>query len=138
VPSSFLAPLLADPERPARLMNERTGGIVATRIEPAWDSSTRRRGLLGRDRLEAGTAMILAPCSSVHTFFMRFPIDVVHVARDGRVLRIRESVRPWRVSGSLRAYATIELAAGSVRSADLRVTDRLAIELEQGLTTFTR
>lgn len=108
---------------------ERTRAVLASHIEPAFDSSSRRTGLLGRDHLAEGNALVLAPCSAVHTFFMRFPIDVVHVARDGRVLRMRESLRPWRISGAWRAYATIELAAGSLRRAAVRVGDRLTLGL---------
>jgi uncharacterized membrane protein (UPF0127 family) len=129
VPPSFLAPLLSGPARPAVLRIERTHVILASHIESAFDSSSRRTGLLGRDHLAEGSALILAPCSAIHTFFMRFPIDVVHVTRDGRVVRIREALRPWRVSAAWRAYATVELAACSVRRAALRAGDRIALEL---------
>ncbi|HET9832290.1 MAG TPA: DUF192 domain-containing protein, partial [Vicinamibacterales bacterium] len=66
-------------------------------------------------------AMILAPCSAVHTFFMRFSIDVAFVARDGRVIKVRTTVAPWRIAAAFGAFAVIELAAGSLgRSNTLR------------------
>lgn len=103
------------------------GNVVAARVEGALDSATRRKGLLGRDALAADAALIIAPCSAVHTFFMRFAIDVVFVSRDGRVLKIAPAVVPWRTTGSLRAYAVIELAAGSAARAELRAGDQLAL-----------
>src|SRR5689334_9231432 len=86
--SHFLAPLLAqDPDR-FTLHHARTSRPLATDIEIAFDGRSRRRGLLGRENLRSGAALILAPCSSIHTWFMRFPIDVLFVGRDGVVLRI--------------------------------------------------
>ena len=66
------------------LVDERTGTTVASAVEIADTSATRRRGLLGRDGLDPSAALIIVPCSSVHTFFMRFAIDVVFVDRGGR------------------------------------------------------
>ena len=74
------------------LRNARAGQIVAVTLIPAFDRSARNKGLLGRHSLEKGSAMILAPCSSVHTFFMKFPIDIIFVARDGRVVKIVSAV----------------------------------------------
>ena len=65
------------------LVNQRTRETVATSVELAATRQSRRRGLLGRDRMEASAAMMLVPCSAVHTAFMRFPIDVVVIDRQG-------------------------------------------------------
>jgi uncharacterized membrane protein (UPF0127 family) len=100
---------------------------VATVLELAADSSSRNRGLLGRDSLAPEHALILAPANVVHTFFMRFPIDILFVARDGRVLKVRHSVAARRVAGSLRAFAVIELAAGRVQACATARGDRLSI-----------
>jgi len=83
----------------------------------------RRRGLLGRNGLDASAAMMLAPCAAVHTAFMRFALDVVFVDRMGRVLKIVRRLEPWRLSASFGAYAAIELAAGGPR--DIVPGDRL-------------
>jgi len=61
--------------------------------------------------------MVIAPCSSVHTFFMQFPIDVIFVRRDGRIRKIAANVAPWRLAGSIGAFAVIELAAGAAQAA---------------------
>jgi len=73
----FLKPLVKSPGDSFALRNTRNGLLVAGRLEPAFDSGTRRRGLMGRDGLAPGSALVIAPSNSVHTFFMKFPIDVV-------------------------------------------------------------
>ena len=73
----------------------------------------RMRGLLGRDGLPEGEVFVFPHCGSVHTFGMRFAIDVVFLDRDGRVLSIRENVRPGRVVfGGWKADATVEAQTG--------------------------
>lgn len=110
-----------------RLQNTRNQQIVATHLMPAFDSASRRTGLLKYDTMPAGAAMIIAPCSAVHTFRMRFPIDVAFVAKDGRVLKVRHAVRPSRIAAAMRAFAVVELAAGSLARADTRPGDTLAV-----------
>ena len=103
----------------------RTGRVLAERIEIARDSESRRRGLLGRDRLEWGSAFVIAPCQGVHTFGMRFPIDIVAVARDGTVVKMRPGVPRRRILISWSAFAVIELRAGAASEAGLRVNDQI-------------
>jgi uncharacterized protein len=129
---SFLSPLLQRNAAVHVLRNTRTGAVVAAKLETAFDSKTRNRGLLGRDGLDEESALILAPCNSIHTFFMRFPIDVAFVARNGRVAKTAACVRPWRISLSLTAFATIEFAAGTFERVDLHRGDTLEISPESG------
>ena len=110
---TFLQPLLSVPAALV-LANERTGEVVATHVEPAFESAARRRGLLGRDGLEHGHALVIAPCNAVHTWFMRFAIDIAFAARDGRVVKLRRGVRPWRMAFAVRAFATIEFPTGAL------------------------
>jgi len=98
-----------------QLINTRTSMAVASVVELAVTRAARRRGLLGRDALDLSAGMMLAPCVAVHTAFMRFPIDVVFVDRDGVVRKIVRDLKPWRIAASPRAYAAIELAAGVER-----------------------
>ena len=112
---------------PGRLMNARTGQVVAEVVELAVTSASRRRGLLGRDRLEPGAALVIAPCNSIHMFFMRFAIDVVYVDRAGRVRKIVRALRPWRISAAMSAYAVIELGAGALDNCDIERGDRLYV-----------
>src|SRR4029453_17548596 len=97
---SFIAPILRNPTVAHNLVNARTGGVVASRLLLAFDSSSRRKGLLGRNSLDEGTAMLIAPSNAVHTFFMRFRIDVAFLAKDGRVLKVRHAVPARRVTAA--------------------------------------
>lgn len=119
----FLEPALGPGEWGLRV--DRTGGALARVIELAGASTARRRGLLGRDALPAGHALVLAPCQAVHTFGMRFAIDVVGVARSGRVVTMRHAVPARRIVLALRAFAIVELAAGTCLAAGLRPGDHL-------------
>ncbi len=122
---SFLSPLLRAGATDYVLENLRTGHVVADRLLTAFDSASRRQGLLGRDSLPAGAALIIAPSNAVHTFFMRFPIDVAFVRRDGRVIKVRSTVRPWRITASLRAFAVIELSSGALSQSSIEPGDIL-------------
>lgn len=112
----------------ATLMNARSGQVLATAIELALTRATRREGLLHRTGLDPSAALVLAPCLAVHTAFMQFAIDVIFVDRAGRVRRIVRRLQPWRMAASLRAYATIEMAAGALDSRDVAVGDRLYLK----------
>ena len=122
-----------------RLVNARNGDVVARDVEIAATRATRRTGLLGRDALDPATAFILSPCFSVHTAFMRFPIDVVFLDADGVVQRV-VAMPAWRIAIDVRARAVIEMAAGSAR--DVRAGDRLYLSEVSGtsaavLSSFT-
>ena len=104
---------------------ERTGEPLATSVEIAGDSQSRKKGLLGRDGLDPGHAFVIAPCQGVHTFGMRFAIDVVAVSRDGTVVKTRANVRRNRIVIAFSAFAIIELPADALRTSGLMVGDRL-------------
>ena len=70
------------------------------------------RGLLGRSRLDEGEGLWLEPASSIHTWFMRFPIDAVFLDSDRVVVKVVAELRPWRASSRRRARAVLELPAG--------------------------
>ena len=99
-------------------------GAVAMADTP-WQ---RFMGLMGRRELAADAGLCLRPCSSIHMFFMRFPVDVVFVDNDGMVVRMYHSLRPWRISRVVRrAKACIELPAGTLAAAGVKVGDRLSL-----------
>jgi uncharacterized protein len=115
---------------PAVLMIERTHQPLATAVELAVTRKARNRGLLGRDGLDPSAAIILAPCTAVHTAFMRFAIDVLFLDRDGCAVKIVSDVAPWRIALAARAYAVVEMAAGSARKHGVQVGDRLYVSPE--------
>ena len=98
---------------------------VLAAVEVAATRAARRRGLLGRDRIDG--ALVLDPCRSVHTVRMRMPIDVIWCAADGRVLRIA-TMRPGRVSRPvLRSRFVVEAGAGAADRWRLGVGDALEV-----------
>jgi uncharacterized membrane protein (UPF0127 family) len=107
------------------LINESTGATVASHAELALDRTARRRGLLGRTSLAPASALVLSPCWMVHTAFMRFPIDVLFLDRQGRVVHVSRDLGPWRAAMSVRAHVVIELPAGAAARRDVNVGDRL-------------
>jgi uncharacterized membrane protein (UPF0127 family) len=125
--ANFLLPLIGFADRAYELRNARTGLLIAQTVIPAFESDARRKGLLGRDSFETGCAMVIAPSNAIHTFFMRFPIDVLFVRRNGVVAKVRRNIPPWRVAASLSAYAVIELPAGTLGIDDARVGDVLTM-----------
>ena len=104
------------------------GRIVCERCEIADRALARMRGLLGRDALAPGSGMLIDPAPSVHMFFMRFPIDVVFLDRNRKVVRIVHRLRPWRVAGARKAVAALELPVGAVAEAGLEAGDALVLE----------
>jgi len=90
------------------------------------------RGLLGRRGLESGEGLLLRPTGSVHTFFMRFPIDVVFLSREGEVLKVARALPPWRTAGARRAKAVLELAADEAERRKIRVGTRLDLSVLAG------
>ena len=125
---SFLQPLLARDAGPAALhVRGRAGAPVATTVETAFDSAARTRGLLGRPSLAPDHALVIAPCEAIHTFGMQFPIDVIFVARDGRIVKIRRNMRAGRMTAAIGAFATIEMAAGEADRHGLTAGDYLEV-----------
>jgi len=125
--TSFLQPLLGKASGHCAIVNSRTGLVLADDLIRAFDSAARRTGLLKHRGLPPGSAMIIAPSNAIHTFFMKFPIDIAFVGRDGRVRKIREALPPWRMSAALRAYAVIELPAGAIQRSGTVAGDTLVI-----------
>jgi uncharacterized protein len=103
--------------------NVTRGTVVGNYVERAETSAERRKGLLGRTELAAGAGLLIAPCESVHSFGMKFAIDVVYLGKDWVVKKIRRGMKPWRISLCLQAWAVLELP---VAGADgIQVGDRL-------------
>ena len=125
--TSFLQPLLRERHDRQRIVNVRTGKVVADRLITAFDSDTRRKGLLAHTSLPPSTAMVIAPTNAIHTFFMKFPIDIVFVSKAGCVLKIRSAVPAWRMTASFGAHAVLELAAGSLSRSETAVGDQLVV-----------
>ncbi len=110
------------------MRNQTRQTVLARSAEVADSSAKRRTGLLKHARLEPGQGLWIVPCESVHTFFMKFPIDLVYLDRRRRVRKVRHAVPAWRLSACLIAHSVLELPAGTVEQSGTEVGDELAIE----------
>lgn len=110
-----------------RLIHVRTGREIA-RLEIARTELQRMRGLLGRSGLPPGQGMLIERCGSIHTFFMKFALDVIFVDSDWEVRRVVRDLRAWRMASSPGASRVVELAAGALEGTDLAPGDALKIE----------
>jgi uncharacterized protein len=106
-----------------RVNNVTRNTVIAMSVEVADSGVSRSRGLLGRQSLAPGEGLWIVPCESIHTFGMRFSIDLVYLDRQHRIRKIRRNVRPWRLSACLTAHSVIELAGGAVKEGDARPGD---------------
>lgn len=115
--------------RVARVVNLTRGTALAERCHVASSLADRTRGLLGRSSLDPGEGLWIEHAPSIHMFFMRFPIDAVFVDGEGRVVRVVEHLRPWRIVAWARgARDCMELPAGSVRPTGTSIGDQLRLE----------
>jgi uncharacterized membrane protein (UPF0127 family) len=108
------------------------GRVLVPTLEVAVDSTSRKKGLLGRECLPEGVGLLIAPTNAVHTFFMRVAIDIVFVARDGRVVKVRRAVPAWRMAAAWGGYAVVELAAGGADLAGFKLGDRVSVRECEG------
>jgi len=112
---------------PRQAVNVTRGTVLASKLELAGTGEARRKGLLGREGLEPGEGLWIAPCESVHTFFMRFAIDLVYLDRKHRVEKVRQSVGPWRLSACFSAHSVLELPAGTINMSQTECGDMVEI-----------
>jgi uncharacterized membrane protein (UPF0127 family) len=84
-------------------------------------------GLMGRASLPPGHALLLDPCASIHTCFMRFAIDVAFLDEENRVVRMVRQLAPWRLAGARGSRKCVEMAGGAL-STDLAEGDCLKLE----------
>ena len=108
--------------------NHTRGTVLGDRVDVADTSQKRRTGLLKFERLEPGQGLWIVPCESVHSFFMKFPIDLVYLDRNKTVRRVRKAMAPWRISVCLTAHSILELPAGTIERSRTEPGDQLELE----------
>jgi uncharacterized membrane protein (UPF0127 family) len=110
---------------------------LASNAVVAGSGAKRTKGLLGRKSLEPGEGMWIVPCEAVHTFGMRFPIDLVYLDRKQRVKKVRSNVVPWRLSACLSAHSILELPSGTIEATLTQTGDLLEISPASASTSET-
>ncbi len=114
--------------RTVRVYNVTRRRDLATQCRVAETFWSRLKGLIGRRTLAPGEGLLIRPSRGVHMWFMRFPIDVLYVDREGRVVDVDEHLRPWRIGRPrLRAHFVVELPAGTVAATGTQPGDRIVI-----------
>ncbi len=109
-----------------KIINLTNNAVLADRARVADTFWTRLVGLLNRKSLEKGEALILKPCSSIHTFFMRFSIDVLFLDKKGKVIGLFSVFRSFRVSPVyFGVYLAIELPAGTLQLTQTKLGDSI-------------
>jgi uncharacterized membrane protein (UPF0127 family) len=111
-------------DRVVRLVRE-DGAVICERCMVAATPVSRLKGLLGRRELGPDEGLLIRPSSSIHMFFMRFPIDAVFLDRDLVVRRVVPELRPWRIAVARGAKSVVELAAGEAARRGVAMGDRL-------------
>lgn len=111
-----------------KIVNRTKNVVITEQAEMADNPWTRFMGLMGRKSLDQKAGLVIYPNNSIHMFFMRFPIDVLHVAADGTVLKILHSIKPWRVGPIVgKCKYTVELAAGAAKSTNTTEGDKIEL-----------
>jgi hypothetical protein len=108
--------------------NQTRNIILGDSVEIADTSEKRRVGLLKHTQLDPGSGLWIVPCESVHTFFMKFPIDLVYLDKHKKVRKVRHAVPAWRLSACLAAHSILELPAGTAEKSGTVAGDELSIE----------
>src|SRR3989304_6591334 len=98
--------------RTCRALNRTKGTVIAEHVSVSDCLWSKFWGLMGRRALPENSGLLLTPCSSVHTFFMRFPIDVVFLDRERRVVKIVPAMKPWRTALGGGGREALETPAG--------------------------
>lgn len=116
----------------ARVINTTRRTAIAEAAEFARSPWARFRGLMlrGKQDFGEGSALVIDPCTSIHMFFMRFPIDVLYLDREDRVVRAQQGIRPWRIGPlyTRGAKYVIELPEGAIRASGTQVGDHILVE----------
>jgi uncharacterized membrane protein (UPF0127 family) len=110
------------------IRNQTRNTTLATSADVADTSEKRRTGLLKRVKLDPGEGLWISPCESVHTFFMRFAIDLVYLDRKRLVRKVRHAVPPWRLSACFTAHSVLELPAGTIAETGTQPGDQVTFE----------
>lgn len=116
------------PARFLRVRNTTRQTEIGAGIEVADTAARRNKGLLGRTGLEPGEGLWIVPCEAVHTFAMKFSLDLIYLDRNRRVVKVRGDVRPGRISGTLRAHSVIELPSGAITASQTQRGDILEFD----------
>jgi len=112
-----------------RIINKTNSFVVAEEAIVANTPFKRMKGLLGRKELKESQALVLDPCNSIHTFFMRFPIDILFLDKNNKIIKTISCLKPFRLTSIyFNSAFAIELPSGKIQSLSIRKGDNLSLE----------
>lgn len=112
-----------------KVYNSTQNNLIADEVEVADNFITRTFGLIPKSSLKSGEGLVIKPCCSIHTFFMRFAIDVLFVNKKNEIIALYENVKPWRsLPIHLASHYVIELPAGEITAKNIAKHDIISIE----------
>jgi uncharacterized protein len=126
-PDLISSPKSSDEKR-LRIVNRANGAVLTTHAGIANTSELRRRGLLQHTELLPGDGLWIAPCEAVHSFGMKFTIDVLYLSKQKKVLKMRPRMVKRRISLCLSAHSVLELPEGMIDQTGTKVGDELEFE----------
>lgn len=108
--------------------NLRNGKELSDNVEVADNLFKRMKGLLGKGELRTGESLLIKPCISLHTFFMKFPIDVIFLNRKNKVIATIKNLKPNRLTRLyLKAVSVLELPSGTIDATSTEIGDEIGI-----------
>lgn len=112
------------------LYNQSKEEVIASKVIIAKTFFKRLRGLLGKKGLEIDECMIIYPCKSIHTFFMQFPIDVIFLDKDFRVIKVIRDMKPWSATSYIKeARYVVEMSSSKIRDTNtVEIGDQLELK----------
>jgi uncharacterized protein len=87
----------------------------------------RARGLLGRPKLSPTEGLLITPCNSIHTFGMKYALDIIYLSKSMRVIKIVENVHPLKINYYFKSHSVLELTAGAARNFNISVDNSLTL-----------
>ncbi|HHW02203.1 MAG TPA: DUF192 domain-containing protein [Thermoanaerobacterales bacterium] len=115
-----------------KAINSTRKTVLAEKVETATNFTGRLVGLIFTTNFKTGMALLIVPCSSVHTWFLRYAIDVVFLDRGNRILKVAQSIPPFRIGPVVRGAAKVlELPAGVCRATGTEIGDVIEFILEE-------
>lgn len=112
-----------------KVYNSSRNNLIADDVKVANNFSTRSVGLLSKKTISDNEGLIIKPCCSIHTFFMKFAIDVLFVNNKNEIVALYENVKPWRILPiHLSSFYVVELAAGQISNKNIKKADLILLD----------
>ncbi len=112
-----------------KIINVKNDYVIADMAKEAKSFWKQLKGLIGKKSFDSGSAMIFPKCKQIHTYFMRFPIDIIFIDEQNIVIAATENLGKNRISKHINASkCVIELPAGTINQSDLKIGDKILIE----------